>query len=72
MTERERWKNWRKESKKDWTMLPLLLLLFIPGGAIVAGIWFFVWGIRESDRMAEYSRKSYAEFCERGSKEGKL
>jgi hypothetical protein len=68
MTERQRWKNWWKESKKYWKMLPLLLLLFIPGGAIVAGIWFFVWGIRESDRMAEYSRKSYAEFCERRRK----
>ena len=72
MTEREWWKNWLKERKKYRKMLPLLLLLFIPGGAIVAGIWFFVWGIRESDRMAEYSRKSYAEFCERRRKECKL
>jgi len=53
MTERQRWKNWWKESKKYWKMLPLLLLLFIPGGAIVAGIWFFVWGIPESERTAE-------------------
>jgi hypothetical protein len=53
MTESEWWKNWLKESKKYRKMLPLLLLLIIPGGAIVAGIWFFVWGIPESERTAE-------------------
>jgi hypothetical protein len=53
MTEREWWKNCLKESKKYRKMLPLLLLLIIPGGAIVAGIWFFVWGIPESERTAE-------------------
>ena len=69
MNEREWWKNWLKESKKYWKMLPLL---FIPGGMIVAGIWFFVLGIRESARMADYSTKSYAEVCERRRGEGKL
>ena len=52
MNGRERWKNWLKENKKYRKMLPLVFLLFIPGGIVVAGIWFFVWGIRGSDRMA--------------------
>lgn len=71
MMKREWWRNRLKDSRKYRKLLPLLILLFIPGGTIVAGIWFVVWSIRDSDRMAD-SKMSFAEFCGRRREESKL
>jgi hypothetical protein len=57
-------KNWLKDSGKYRKMLPLLFVLFIPGGTILAALWFFVWGIRFlSSTASHYLQKPIAELA---------
>ena len=49
----------------------IALLWIMPGGWIILLAWAFVWAVRYGDRLAAYSRASYAEFCKREEEEAK-
>ena len=62
-----------KESMKYRKWFPVIYWALIPfQGWIVLAWWVFRESIRYGDELAEYSRASYAQFCERRRKEGKL